>query len=42
MKSNRDLSCEDCRSAIREMPSSLVFSAIPGVLQLHDEMSTMS
>jgi hypothetical protein len=42
MKSNRELSCEDCRSAIRETPISLVSSAIPGVLQLHDGMSAMS
>jgi transposase InsO family protein len=42
MKSNRELSCEACRSAIRETPSALVSSAIPGVLQLHDEMSATS
>ena len=41
-KSNRELSCEACRSAIRETPISLVYPAIPGVLQLHDEMSAMS
>jgi hypothetical protein len=30
------------KSAIRETPSTLASSAIPGVLQLHDEMSAMS
>ena len=42
MKSNRELSCEACRPAVREMPGSLFFSAISGVLQLHDETSAMS
>jgi transposase InsO family protein len=42
MKSNRDLSCEACRLAIRETRGSLVSSTISGVLQLHDEMSAMS
>jgi hypothetical protein len=42
MKSNRELSCEACRPAIRETPGSLVSSTISGVLQLHDEMSAMS
>jgi len=42
MKSNRELSCEACRPAIREAPGSLLSSTISGVLQLHDEMSAMS
>jgi len=42
MKSNRDLSCEACRPAIRETPGSLVSSVISSVLQLHDEISAMS
>ena len=42
MKSNRELSCEACRPTIRETPGSLVSSAISSVLQLHDEMCTMS
>jgi transposase InsO family protein len=42
MTSNRELSCEACRPAIRETPGSLVSSTISGVLQLHHEMSAMS
>jgi transposase InsO family protein len=42
MKSNRELSCETCRPAIRGTPDSSVSPAISGVLQLHDEMSAMS
>jgi hypothetical protein len=42
MKSNRELSCEACRPAIREMPGTSDSSAIPGVLPMHQEMSAMS
>jgi hypothetical protein len=42
MKSNRELSCEACRPAIRETLGSIFSSTISSVLQLHDEMSAMS
>ena len=41
-KSNRALSFEACRPPVRETPSTPDFSAISGVLQMHDEMSAMS
>jgi transposase InsO family protein len=42
MKSNRDLSCEACRPAIRETPGTSDSSAISGLLQMHEQFSAMS
>jgi len=42
LKHNRNLSCEACRTPVRDTPGTSDSPAVSGMLQMHDEMFAMS